>query len=591
MENGAKIKLRCIYFILALLAACAACTMYSCGLGNVLVVGICMGVYFLYCSMEERLTKRRIFCAIPGALLYGMFLSIGTEINRNDDIVWSMPEIGKLIFWIAGIGSIAFPVLILVLAGCDRDQQSSQNESPLAVLFAPKPRTFFLAWGAFFVSFVPALLAYFPGIFSYDFPTQINQIAENAVTTHHPILHSLLCYFFLNIGRVGSDCTVGAACYAIFQMICLSGCFAYSIFFMAKKRLRGTWIGIAVIFYLLLPIHALFSINATKDIIFAGLFLLLFLFTLDAACDPEAFFHSPFLLIRYAFTMALMCLLRNTGIYLMAALLLLSVILVRKYRGRVLCFGLCCILAFFACNNGLIYATGAESGSKIEALALPVQQIARSYLEEPEKFSEEDRTALFALIPEENVERYSSRLADVVKNNIDWDSDDAAAFLKLWIKKMPSCLGSYLKAFFSLTNGFWYPDLEYPDVRTYHEYIETGIKDIDENTVITRTELLPAAYQYYEGIASGERINNLPGLSLLFKPGIYAWILLGLAIIAAYKRQKKYRIPLCMMGLFWAILLLSPIALLRYAYPMMIAIPVLIGIILTPDQMPDRNSA
>ena len=524
-----------------------------------------------------RLTRRRLCCAAPLALLLAVFLILGLYIDQADNIVWSLSSLLRLSAQILGVGTVLFSLSVYWLCIWDR-MADAAGQTKLSLWLAQHSAVvFFVCWALFFLSFVPALLAYWPGIFAYDFTTQINQAASGHITTHHPILHTLLCYFLLNLGREGSDCTVGALCCSLVQMACLSGSFAYAISFLSKKKVPLRILVLAFLFFLLLPIHGLFAINATKDILFSAAFLVLFLLTADLFLQPERFFASPWRWFRYVLFAVLACLLRNTGIYMLVLFFPVVLLLLRRRRAQVLLLAALCIGAVLGSSLGLKLITGATSGSAVEALALPIQQMARSYQEHPDRFSPEEKQALFSLIPEENLNRYTSRLADSVKGGVSFGKRDAARFLLLWLQMLPTCFDSYVNAFLSSTEGFWYPAMDYPDARTYHSYIETGIKDINDNYLIFRQCQWLSAYTFYNPIAAGEGMEEWPVLSLLFHPGTYAWILFGLLALAVYRKNRAFGGILSLLLISWVLLLLSPIALLRYAYPLMLAIPPALG--------------
>ena len=525
-----------------------------------------------------RLTPRRLCCAAPLALLLAAFLVLGLYIDRWDNIVWTLSNLLLLSAQILGVGTalLSLSVLWLWVWDCILD---SPKQTGLSLWLAQHSViVFFVCWVLFFLSFVPALLAYWPGIFAYDFTTQINQAASGQITTHHPILHTLLSFFLLNIGKAGSDCTVGALCYSLVQMACLSGSFAYAIAFLAKKKVPLSFLVPAALFFLLLPIHGLFAINATKDILFSAAFLVLFILTADLVLQPERFLSNPWRCFLYILVAAVACLLRNTGVYMLLAFFPCLLLLLRSRRMQALLLGALCIFAALGSSWGLKQATHAQSGSAVEALALPIQQIARSYKEHPERFTPQEQQELFSLIPEENLMQYTSRLADSVKGGVHFGKRDAIHFVSLWGRKLPVCFGSYLNAFLSSTEGFWYPAMDYPDARTYHSYIETGIKDINPDYLIFRQCRFLSAYTYYNAVASGEGMEEWPVLSLLFHPGTYAWILFGLLALAAYRKNQALGAILLLLLISWGLLLLSPIALLRYAYPLMLAIPVALGL-------------
>lgn len=554
-------------------------------------------------TLPARMRKRVTVSAVVLALLYGIFYAFGCEIRRYDNIRWEVPAILPVFLRFTAAAVLLFFLLRWLLRFfLVRWQQSGRRNGRTGIVsgerisagpvFQGRNRQqsrisgplFLLMWMLFFLSFVPALLAYWPGIFSYDFPEKIRQVANGEITTHHPILDVLLHSALLNIGKSGSDCTVGALCSSVFQMLVLSGVFSYMVCFLKKERCPGVLRVTMVLLFLLLPVHALFAVNTVKDVLFSALFLLAFLFTMELVLHREAFFGSILMQVRYAAVLILMCQFRNTGIYIAAVFMVILTFQQKGHRFHTALIGAVTLAGILLVGSVLQNITDAESGSSSEALAVPIQQIARSYCEEPEAFSEKEKEQLFELIPKDHLEEYHSSLADDVKSGLHWESEEASAFIKFWFRKLPSFFGSYVNAFLSQTTPYWDPGLNYPDARIFHPYIETGIKKIDRNHVITRDTKSQAALHYYQMIAKGEGPEDWPVIGLLFRPAVYVWLLFLLLALAWCRRDRRIVPPAALLMINWLMLLLSPIALLRYAYPLMLCTPVLVCMLWIPEE-------
>ena len=69
-------------------------------------------------------------------------------------------------------------------------------------------------WLLYFVSFLPAFLGGYPGLFAADAPNQIGWTFSGWLTAHHPLLHTgILCGIFSMTRALGwSDNTAAAPC-------------------------------------------------------------------------------------------------------------------------------------------------------------------------------------------------------------------------------------------------------------------------------------------------------------------------------------------------------------------------------------------
>ena len=87
-------------------------------------------------------------------------------------------------------------------------------------------KMFLVSWAIITLCWMPAYLAYYPAICSYDMPIQLGQIVDHAYNDHHPIIHTLLISAFLQIGKRLGDVNSGIALYALMQMLLLAAVFA-----------------------------------------------------------------------------------------------------------------------------------------------------------------------------------------------------------------------------------------------------------------------------------------------------------------------------------------------------------------------------
>ena len=130
-------------------------------------------------------------------------------------------------------------------------------------------------WGLIFASWIPAFLAYLPGITAYDTYVQSSQAMEGlaGMTKYHPPLHTILWAICIRAGAaLGVDATL---VYQPFQMLLLSFAFAVMLCYLFTGRChRG--IALAGLLYVILnPVIAIFSIEMVKDTVFAAFLILL----------------------------------------------------------------------------------------------------------------------------------------------------------------------------------------------------------------------------------------------------------------------------------------------------------------------------
>lgn len=124
---------------------------------------------------------------------------------------------------------------------------------------------FFGLWIVIALCYLPAWIAYFPAITSYDTDAQMRQIYQNAYSNGHPLLHTGILALCTGIGGGGR---AGVAIYAGLQILCMSGAYAFVCTRMRSWGIpKALWM-CAAAYFALWPTHALLAITITKDVLF-----------------------------------------------------------------------------------------------------------------------------------------------------------------------------------------------------------------------------------------------------------------------------------------------------------------------------------
>lgn len=404
---------------------------------------------------------------------------------------------------------------------------------------------------------------------------------EGTVSAHHPILHTYLLGGLLEFGKswFGSY-EAGMGIFSILQMLFLSSVFAYLI-----KKLEGTMSVrfrlICVLLFSFFPYHPVSAFTATKDTIFAGLFLLVVLETWLLVCDPATFFSSRRKMVSYVAIVFLMCAFRNTGIYIFIFSLPAFFIVCRKYWKKVLAVALCCVLLWGVYTGPVYQLLHVEKGSSAEILSVPMQQLARVMVNAPEELTEEEREQIAEYMPDYAL--YVSRVADPVKDNFSAKlfEQNPMRFLRLWVGVGLKCPVIYIEAFLSTNIGFWNPLMQYPDPNTYLPYIPYFGADLDQVGVswegqifLEKTDLLPGISEFYAKMTETGWYNRIPGLCFFYNIAVAFWLIMAGIIYCIVKKRYAMAVPFCLLVGLWGTLMLSPVVVFRYGYPLLISLPV-----------------
>lgn len=537
---------------------------------------------------EERTSVRRlIICAVIFALIYSVTNSVGK-------LLAGYGEYGVkrtcLLFIIAF--PLAFMVSVILLYGYDVGIRfcSERAFGRYCAAFTEKKFFFPLIWIFIFLAWLPGFLASYPGVYVIDNVFQIEWFLKGTISAHHPILHTYLLGTFVNLGKLllGSF-EAGMAMYSILQMIVLSGIFAYTIKSL-KGKIPAVMQIIVAAFYAFLPFHAISSFTATKDVLYSGLFLLLILKTYEIVMDQDKFFNSLRRMAMYLVLVFLSCCFRNTGIYIFICTIPVFLIICRRYRTKILVLGAVSLVLWISFIGPFYHVIGITKGSSAEVMSVPMQQLSRAVLKEGDRISPENLSAIQEFIP--NYELYAARVADPVKDTFNGKllEEDTGRFLKLWIQTGLSCPRSYVEAFLELNLGFWYPKMYYPDPATYLAFIPYRNADVEQvgnvlkdAVYLERTSYIPKLTSFYENYVEDGGFQKNRFISMLFSPGFYFLVLCFGILLCIYKRKYQMTVPMGMMFILWLTLMVSPVVVFRYAYPLVVCLPVMLAMVSDMD--------
>lgn len=530
------------------------------------------------------LSKRLFLYSFLLGWLFSASLIFGTELSMTGELSLSMAAIGKKILIITSLSAVISSLISLFLYYLPAANEKLLNnsfENRMRRHNINERKYFFCIWAIVFLCWIPVFLAYFPGIFAYDTPSQVDQAFAHQLNAHQPVIHTLYLYICMKIGAVFGSYNLGAAIYSLSQMLMLSSSFAYSCYYIRKLKASYILQIAAILFYALLPVNAIFSVNATKDVLFSAAVLYVVLFICDAVLHPDAFFSSNWMQCRLIIFVVILSFLRNNGIYAVILIIPFLIFTFRQYLKKIAAVCLAFIFLFFVSNRAMDSILNVEKGDIGSAFSTPLQQMARTYNYNEDSLTSEEKQALFEIIPQNQIKEYNPRLADYIKCYFIETNfkKDIPKYIKLWIELGLKNPGIYLDAFLINNFGYWYPDMVLPDKIAGQTFIETGIGTYS-SIRIARTSVLPSLEKFYNSIANATIFQRMPVFSMLFSPGFAFWFLLLFAGICFYFRRYKLVLPAAILFTLWLTLLLSPIVLFRYAYPICVCIPVMIALLL-----------
>lgn len=434
---------------------------------------------------------------------------------------------------------------------------------------------FHLSFGLLLVCWLPIFLAFYPGIFSYDVLGQLIQGREMPYWKNNPLLNTLLVSGLYEIGVRTGNPNLGVALYSVLQMAVLSAAVSHAARTIRAAGCHGALCWAAVILPGILPYHGILAVSTTKDILFSAAILLLSSFLFEVLHQPERW-KTGRQWIKLIVTTALMCLLRNNGWPALIVAMLLMLLLGRRKAIRALCALLAGLILFAGADSALQAACKAQDWRTSETMSVPMQQMARVITLHPEWLNDPDVQDIF-----QGEVLYNPTLSDPVKHIFRAEGETPISqVIGLWLRMFKAHPTDYADATLYLTRGWWdMADVSHSLIYGEKEgYMHTNVLPGYD---VQRQSVLPRAESFFRWMVTGNGYQSIPVYSLLFAPAVWVWLLLGILSAALYARRADVLVAaLIPFGALFTVLL-GPCCLVRYAYPVILCVPFLAGMLNT----------
>ena len=427
----------------------------------------------------------------------------------------------------------------------------------------------FVPAAVYFLWFGVVYLSYFPGTWCYDIIEQ-NRMALGIVevTRQHPPLHTLIWTLCRLAETASSGHLQAIVVYSVLQIICTSLLFGRVVYSVRKVMRNDIFVILTFLFFLLNPTFALFSFSPTKDVWCMIFFVLSMVHVYEALVLKEE--RTGETLARTALDLLLACLFRNNVIYGLVLSGIVFAVLFRKHFKKILLFGAVIVIGFLLVDKALFGIMGFAGADTKEMLSVPIQQIGRAYTDHAGDFTNEELDGYDRYIGLEYAPYYCPHISDPLKKNFKTEEvkKDPGAFVSYWLKLGKKYPESYFLSYVSMYSPYWYVRSKSFDIYSVSPYVETFITE-DGEFSFQRKGFLPGLNAVFETVAN--RSENP-----LLSRGLPLWITLASLFFAVVlKRKKAVVIPtVCFCSLLT--LFLGPLAVIRYALPVLALAPVLI---------------
>ena len=446
-------------------------------------------------------------------------------------------------------------------------------------------KLFFVLSAVFVLSRVPFILAFYPGVVSFDTALQLMQ-ARGLMDFYnsHPVVSTLFIKLFYDIGiLITGDYTSAIIFITIAQVTVLSFICSYAVVLLKKiKAPKPVWIGV-FLYYALLPLHGSYGIYLGKDSLFSGFLLLTSVSVTDILVFKRDKMSAPSFITFIIGGMG-MLLFRHNGVYAFAPLIAVTLIIlfIVKFNKKSIHKIIISSLVVFAVYFGVSFTVtrAIEYKTVTPTFPLIIQQIARVVVYGGDINANEAQFIEDYLLPMETLKNeYTPWLADPLYSGWYGFIKKPFEFIKLWFGLMIKNADLYADAFIFQTYGFWSPlDLSRAPIITYNaNHIAENHYDIDLG--IDMTFAFPKLNEAFISFITNTTV--LPAVSLTLGVGIIIFMIVAAAVLCVYKKGPVYIIPFVLTLMLWATVLIStPLFYeMRYIYAVFLTAPFLIGLL------------
>ena len=347
-------------------------------------------------------------------------------------------------------------------------QLSERGRWIIPLTGALERRIFWLTFLVCFVCYLPYYLYEYPGIMTADSLVQYEQIIGRIpLSNHHPVIHTMTIKLFYELGMaVTGDPIKALSFYTFAQMLFVAICSGVAV--REILRIEGIinvkHIVPAMAFFALMPFNAVFAVTMWKDVPFAGIGVLLCCRILEMNRRKNELKPGDYLI--YSALGVLFSLFRSNGWIAFIVFTPFFIFAFRKDMIKAVASSLICIVVVLTVKGPVFDRLSVTGPDFVESLSLPLQQVARVIVDEG-NLDENDLNMIDHVIDRTYIKQlyvpgYADNIKELVRaGNPQALEEDKAGYLKLWLRLFFKNPVEYIKAFYDLEGGYFYPDVAY----------------------------------------------------------------------------------------------------------------------------------
>ena len=423
----------------------------------------------------------------------------------------------------------------------------------------------------------------FPGSIPHDTRYQLNQFfGLIQMNLHHPFYSTMLIGAIYSLGKSIGGIVCGCLACVIVQSLLGAYVFSQICNYVLKKTGSFIWAALCLAFYAITPLWWGYMQAVVKDTLYFILFSWFVLEVMKCLLDKRISKASCASIVLIGIAC---CMFRNEGQFEVLVMLATLIIVIDKGIRRAIIAAFCIVFAAnFCLNTLLLNQLNLSSDNQVEAMSIPLQQVALCVVEHGDELTREDIDAIDGIVAFDGIpERYDPEISDPIKNRYRNSSpEDWSKFWALWFDLLQRHPESFVTAATSESYGYFYPlyNMHMPG-SGYQFYTKEPFGSYDKD-VIYSSYAFPSTFRE-SAVGFALLWDNVPLLSFLVAPGAYTWALLLLFWALMRKRRSKEAAVFVLPALVILICMASPVnGALRYFLPIAACMPLFSLVALLP---------
>ena len=520
------------------------------------------------------------------------FLSLAVPLANdyvlNHSLTFSVLLVLRMMasFLLFSLSVVAIRAMITKLANRRKVYKKSKFCKLLEKLFNSKYSVLLMA-AVILMCWMPALVMLYPGTMINDSWGQLEQVLSLqrgswVVSAHHPVFDTFfMSSIIIPFAKLFGNWHVGMFCYVLFQAVCTSLVFAYSIKYMKDKFKQNDSMSLVVLLiYMFLPVFVASVQSISKDALSAWIFVLFVIQFIEIIRTKGLALKRVRFVVGFIMICLLCILTKKVELYIIL-LSLLSVLIFQKGSRLAVLVPACVIsLVAFLILPMLRSTFGITPSGPQEMLSVPFQQTANYVKTYADDVTDEEKQVLEEVLEYDRLaEQYDSTNADPVKGyEPRGESEDYKKYLGVWLQQGFKHPDAYLTATAAHLAG-WYSFYLYKPLTDMEHHTQID-NDLIMDSVAERSDLFRQTSGVFD--SSYEGLYSIPIIGVLFTYAFFATIAPAFVVCTLIKRRKTFstKYVLAVVPLVLSIVLgcyLSPVSThlegARYLYPVIYVLP------------------